>query len=159
MYSGKRSRSLLLLGHSDGTSTAAGGLRVLTTHTESPHVTETSVVAHLLQTVKVLTDLVVDLVGQALHGGSVLGVLHSVQEPRGHLEVLRLGDDLHDTLHLFVREGTCWGGVCKMGVLNASDAKRGEGKNIPARRLGSTLALWQAMKARRRPTPFTVRMA
>ena len=78
---------------------------MLTTDTESPHVTKTSVVAHLLQTVKVLANLVVDLVGQALHGGSVLGVLHSVEEPCGHLEVLRLGDDLHDTLHLFVREG------------------------------------------------------
>ena len=58
--------------------------------------TETTVNADLLQALQVLTELVIQAVGQELGVGSVLAVLLSVQEPGGDLvlsRVLHNGDD------------------------------------------------------------------
>ncbi|GMT25662.1 hypothetical protein PFISCL1PPCAC_16959, partial [Pristionchus fissidentatus] len=85
--------SSLLLGHSDSASLAAGGLGVLSTHTESPVVTETSVEADLLQTLEILTPLVVDTGRENLSGLAVLVVSSSVEEP---VRDLVLGGVLHD---------------------------------------------------------------
>ncbi|GMR48760.1 hypothetical protein PMAYCL1PPCAC_18955, partial [Pristionchus mayeri] len=85
--------SSLLLGHSDSASLAASGLGVLSTHTESPVVTETSVETDLLETLEILTPLVVDSGGENLGGLSVLVVSLSVEEP---VRDLVLGGVLHD---------------------------------------------------------------
>ena len=54
-------RSLsLLLGHTDGTTTAARCLGVLSTHTETPVVSETTVGTDLLQALEILTELAVN---------------------------------------------------------------------------------------------------
>lgn len=53
----------LLLRHTDGPTTATGGLGVLSTHTETPVVTETAVSPDLLQALEILTELGVDTVG------------------------------------------------------------------------------------------------
>ena len=54
---------------------------MLTTDTQAPVVTQTSVGANLLQTLQVLAELVVQHVGQSLGGLAVLDVTPSVKEP------------------------------------------------------------------------------
>jgi hypothetical protein len=66
---------------------------VLTTDTDTPVVTQTSVSTNLLQTFQVLTELVVQTVGQGVSVFAVLVVLLSVEEPVGDLV---LGGVLHD---------------------------------------------------------------
>ena len=57
---------LLLLGDTDDTATASGGLHVLSTHTKAPVVTQTSVGAHPLQALVVITKLGFEDVGNGL---------------------------------------------------------------------------------------------
>ena len=59
---------LLLLGHTDGPSPPSSGLGVLSTHSDTPVVTETPVGADLLQTLQVLTELVVEEISHHLAG-------------------------------------------------------------------------------------------
>lgn len=69
---------------------------MLSTHTEAPVVSETTVRPDLLQALKIITHLRVDAVGQDLGVLSVNDVLLPVQEPGGDLElcwVLHDGDD------------------------------------------------------------------
>jgi len=74
-----------LLGDTDGTTTTTGGLGVLSTDTETPVVTETTVGSDLLQALEILTELGVDGVGDDLGVLSVDDVLLSVEEPGGDL--------------------------------------------------------------------------
>ena len=76
---------LLLLGDTDGLTATTGGLGVLTSDTEAPVVTQTTMGADLLQTLKVLTKLVVQDVGHHLGGLAILVITLSVQEPVGNL--------------------------------------------------------------------------
>lgn len=94
----KRKGLALLLGDTDGTASATGGLGVLTADTETPVVTETTVGADLLQTLKVLTELAVETVGENLAILAIGDVALSVQEPRGDLVLSRVLDDGDDTL-------------------------------------------------------------
>ena len=73
--------SLLLLGHTHGLSLVSGGLGVLTSHTETPVVTEPTVGPDLLESLKILTQLVVEDVGHDLGGLAVLHVALPVEEP------------------------------------------------------------------------------
>lgn len=63
--------------------------------------TETTVDAHTLETLDVLTELGVHAVGQDLVVLAVDAVLLSVQEPRGDLVLSRVLEDLDDTLQFF----------------------------------------------------------
>jgi len=74
---------------------------VLTTHTDLPVVTQTSVQANLLHALNVLTKGLVHQVGNKLLELSVLVVLLSVKEPLGDLELEGVLDDSKDAL-LFV---------------------------------------------------------
>ena len=76
---------LLLLGDTDGFSLVSGGLGVLTSDTETPVVTEPTVGPDLLESLKILTQLVVEDVGHDLGGLAVLDVALPVQEPVGDL--------------------------------------------------------------------------
>ena len=76
---------LLLLGHTHGFSLVSSGLGVLTSHTETPVVTEPTVSSDLLESLKILTELVVEDVGHHLGGLAVLDVALPVQEPVGNL--------------------------------------------------------------------------
>ena len=63
----------------------AGGLGVLTPDAEAPVVTQATVGADLLQTLEVLTKLVVEDVGHHLGSLAVLDVALPVEEPIGDL--------------------------------------------------------------------------
>lgn len=71
----------LLLGHTDGPATTARRLGVLTTHTEAPVVTETTVRPDLLQALEVFTELRVDAVGKDLRVLAIDNVALTVKEP------------------------------------------------------------------------------
>lgn len=88
----------LLLGHTDGASTATSGLGVLTTDTQTPVVTETAVGADLLEALKVLTELAVQTVGNHLVVLAIGDIALSVQEPGGDLVLGRGLEDGDDTL-------------------------------------------------------------
>lgn len=96
----------LLLGDTDGAATAAGGLGVLTTDTETPVVAETTVSADLLEALKIVTELRVDTVGEDLRVLAVDNVALSVEEPGRDLVLRRVLDDGDDTLELFGGELT-----------------------------------------------------
>ena len=81
---------LLLLGHTHGFSLVSSGLGVLTSHTETPVVTEPTVGPDLLESLKILTQLVVEDVGHDLGGLTVLDVTLPVQEPVGDLVLARV---------------------------------------------------------------------
>lgn len=86
--------------HSDSFSATTSGLGVLTTDTESPVGTETTVVTDLLQTFEVLTHLGVKLVGKKVTVLSVNDILLPVDEPVGDLELSRVLHDGDDSLEL-----------------------------------------------------------
>ena len=77
--------NLFLLGHSDSLALVAGGLGVLSPDTEAPVVTQATVGADLLQTLEILTKLVVEDVGHHLGSLAVLDVALPVEEPIGDL--------------------------------------------------------------------------
>ncbi len=96
----------LPLGDTDSPAAAAGSLGVLTTHTESPVVTETTVSADLLEALEILTELGVNTVGENLRVLAVDNVALSVEEPGRDLVLGRVLDDGDDTLELFGRKLT-----------------------------------------------------
>jgi hypothetical protein len=71
---------------------------VLTTDTEAPVVTETTVGADLLQALKILTELGVDTVGDDLRVLAIDNVTLSVEEPGRDLVLRGVLDDGDDTL-------------------------------------------------------------
>jgi len=69
---------------------------VLTTHTDTPVVTETTMGADLFQSLKILTELRVNGIGQDLRVFAVNDIALPVQEPERYLElgrVLKDGDN------------------------------------------------------------------
>jgi hypothetical protein len=79
---------------------------VLTAHTETPVVTETTVSADLLEALEIVTELRVDTVGEDLRVLAVDNVALPVQEPCGDLVLGRVLHDGDDTLKLFGGELT-----------------------------------------------------
>jgi hypothetical protein len=80
-------------------SVSASGLCVLTTDSDAPVVTDTSVSSDLLQSLEIFTELDVDVVREDLGVFTVLDVLLSVEEPVWHTVlswVLHNGDELLD---------------------------------------------------------------
>ena len=96
----------LLLGHTDRPAAATGGLGVLTTHTQAPVVTETTVGADLLQALQIITQLRVHAIGQDLRVFAIHNIALSVEEPRGDLVLGWALDDGDDSLELFGGEFT-----------------------------------------------------
>ena len=91
----------LLLGDTDGPATAAGRLGVLTTDTETPVVTKTTVTPDLLQPLQIVTELRFEIVGEDLVVLAVDDVALSVDEPEGDLVGEGVLDDGDDALELF----------------------------------------------------------
>jgi hypothetical protein len=107
LNSTKRVQGLaLLLRHTHSLSAATSGLGVLTTHTEAPVVTETPVVPDLLEALKVVTELGVDLVGGDLRGLAILEVLPPVEHPSGDLVLVGVLHNVHKIVHLLLGELT-----------------------------------------------------
>ena len=148
--------NLFLLGHSDSLALVTGGLGVLTPDTEAPVVTETTVGTNLLQTLEVLTKLVVEDVGHHLGSLAVLDVALPVEEPigdlvlAGGLEKLKLnicldtgpnyvltnlhdGDQLLNLLLVEFSGSPAEGDVCllqaKIGVTTTNTLDRGQGEH------------------------------
>lgn len=74
---------------------------MLTTDTETPVVTKTSVGTDLLQSLEIVTELGVDTVGQDLRILAINNVALSVEEPGWDLVLCWVLDDGDDTLKLF----------------------------------------------------------
>ena len=97
---------LFLLRHTDGTSTTTSSLGVLTTDTETPVVTETTMSTDLLQAFQIFTHLGVNTVGDSLGVLAINSILLSVKEPVGDLVLSRVLKDGDDTFQLFVAQFT-----------------------------------------------------
>ena len=74
-------KDLLLLGDTDSLALVSSGLGVLATGSEAPVVTQTTMGTDLLQTLQVLTDLVVQDISHHLIGLTILVVPLSIEEP------------------------------------------------------------------------------
>ena len=93
---------LLLLGHTDSSSTTTSGLGVLATHSQAPVVTETTVGTDLLQALQVLTQLRVQGGRGQLQVLAVDDVLLPVEEPIGDLVLAGVADDGQHLLDLLL---------------------------------------------------------
>jgi hypothetical protein len=111
---------LLLLGDTNGTSTTTSGLGVLTTDTDTPVVTETTVVTDLLQTLKIITVLGVKNVRDNLRGLAINNILLSVKEPGGDLVLSRVLEDSDNTLQFFAGEFTSSLGEIDISLLTGN---------------------------------------
>lgn len=107
----------LLLADTDGASAAASSLGVLTTDTETPVVTQTTVGADLLQALKILTELAVQTVGQNLGVLAIDDIALSVEEPGGDLVLGGVLEDGDDTLEFFGGELTSALAQINIGLL------------------------------------------
>ena len=109
-------RCLLLLGHTDGLTTATSGLGVLSTNTDTPVMTKTTMGSDLLQTFQIFTHFVVQEIGHNLVGLAVLDILLPVEEPIWDLVlpwVLHDGDNL---VNLFLGEFSSTLGQVNVGL-------------------------------------------
>ena len=79
-----------------------GSLGVLTTDTETPEVTETTVGTDLLQALEIITEFGINTVRENLAVLAIDNVLLPVQEPRRDFVLRRVLDDRNDAFE-FVR--------------------------------------------------------
>ena len=112
-----RDNLALLLADTDGTATATSGLGVLSTHTETPVVTETAVGADTLETLKILTGLAVEGVGDNLGVLAIGDVALSVQEPCRDLILGGVLEDGDHTLEFFGGKLTSTVGKSRVSLL------------------------------------------
>jgi len=92
----------LLLGDTDSSPAATGSLGVLSTNTERPHVTETTVRANLTKPLQILTELGVHGVRDDLSVGAVLDVSLPVKEVDGDLVGKGVLDDIDQLVDFFL---------------------------------------------------------
>ncbi len=97
----KTNRLTLLLADTDGTTSSASGLGMLTTDTQAPVVSQTTMGADLLQALQILTQLALHAVGQDLVVLAVDDVALSVEEPAGDLVLGRVLDDGDNSFEFF----------------------------------------------------------
>jgi len=77
-----------------------GGLSVLTTDTDSPVVSETTVQLHLLHAFNVLTERLIEEIGVLLAGLSVLDASLAIEHPLRNFELQGVADDSDDLIDL-----------------------------------------------------------
>jgi hypothetical protein len=102
----KNINRLLLSNNTDSLASSTSSLGVLTSDTQSPVVSETSVGTHSLQTLEILTELVVKLVDKKVRILAVDNISLSVEEPAGDLILSGVLDDGNNSLQLFDGELT-----------------------------------------------------
>lgn len=90
----------LLLGHTDSASATASGLGVLSADSQTPRMTEAAMHADLFQMLQILTQLVIQVVGEELAELAVLAVFLTIQEPIGDLVRLGVLHNCHQTLQV-----------------------------------------------------------
>ena len=98
--------TLFLLGDTNGATTTTSSLGVLTTDTDTPVVTKTTVSTDLLETLKIFTELGVKTVGDSLAVLAINNILLSVKEPVGDLVLGGVLKNSNDALQLFVAQFT-----------------------------------------------------
>ncbi|KAH9086753.1 hypothetical protein Ae201684P_000174 [Aphanomyces euteiches] len=103
------------------TTTSSTG--VLTTHTETPPVAQTTMDADLLQAFQIVTQLGVQDVGNGLRALAGLEVLLSVEEPSGDLELGWVLDDRDQTFDFIVGQFTSTLGDVHFGLLADHDGE------------------------------------
>ena len=111
---------LFLLGDTNGTTATTSSLGVLTTNTDTPVVTETTVVTDLLQTFEIFTELGVKNVGDDLRRLAVNNILLSVEEPVGDLVLGRVLENSDNTFQFFRREFTSSLGKINISLLTGN---------------------------------------
>jgi hypothetical protein len=97
---------LLLAANTDSLSTSTSSLGVLTADSESPVVTETTMVPDLLQTFEIITHLGIKLRRSQLAVFTVLDILLPVKEIIGDLVGTGVANNVHDSLKLLSTELT-----------------------------------------------------
>ena len=100
MWSNQSYCSLLLGVHGGKSTVTASGLSVLTTDTDAPVVTQTTVEAHTLHALNVLTESLIQEISILLGGLAILVVTVPVQHPGRDLELQRVAHHSHDLVHL-----------------------------------------------------------
>lgn len=105
-----------LLGDSHSATTTSGSLGVLTTHTDTPRVTQTTMDTNLLHALKVLTQLVVQIVGKKLAKLAILDILATIQEPVGNLVLTRILHDRDDAFQVGLVQFTGALGAVDLGL-------------------------------------------
>ena len=99
--------NLFLLGDTNGPTLSAGGLGVLTSDSETPVMSETSVGSDLLQSLQILTQFVVQLVTEDLGELAVLDILLPVEEVVWDFVLAGVLHDLHDSLKFLLGDLSC----------------------------------------------------
>ena len=101
--------STLLLRNTNSPTSPSGRLRVLSPHSETPVVSQTTVSPDLLQPLEIFTEFAVHVVGQHLAVLSVHDVALSVEEPGRDLVLCRILDNSDDALEFLGGEFTSTG--------------------------------------------------
>jgi hypothetical protein len=96
----------LLLGNANSPAASSSRLRVLSTNTKAPVVTETTMSTDLLQSLKILTKLGIDTVGKNLGIFAIDDIALTIEEPSGDLVLGRILNDCDDSLEFFGGELT-----------------------------------------------------
>jgi hypothetical protein len=94
-------RLTLLLADTNGAASSTGGLGMLTSHTQAPVVTETTMGSDLLETLQIFTQLALHSVGQNLRVLAIDDVSLSVEKPGWDLVLSRILDDCDNSLEFF----------------------------------------------------------
>jgi len=102
----KGSLSSLLFGDTNGSSLSARGLRVLTSHSHSPLMSQPSMTSDFLEPLEIITELGVEGGGDDLGKFSVFDVLLSIEKPIWDLILLGMLDNSHQALDLIGRKLT-----------------------------------------------------
>ncbi len=92
-------------GHTQHLALTTSGTRVLTTHSVTPVVTNTSVRADLLHSLDIGADGCDKIVDGHVGGLSGGEILLSVDEPAGDLELLGVHNDSNELLNLLIGQG------------------------------------------------------
>lgn len=96
----------LLLAHTNSSTSATGGLGMLTANSETPEVTQATMGTDLFESLQILTKLGVQIVGRHLRKLAVANVLLPVEEPVGDLKLAWVRDDGDQAFHLLLGELT-----------------------------------------------------
>lgn len=99
-------RLSLLLADTNSSTPSASSLRVLTSHSETPVVSQTTMRSDLLQSLQVLSQLAFHVVCQDLRILAIDNIPLSVQEPGWNFVLCRVLNDRDDSLELFRRDLT-----------------------------------------------------
>jgi hypothetical protein len=99
-------RSVSAARHADSFSATTSCLGVLTTHSVTPVVANTSVCSHLLQSLNIFTNFADKDIYNTLGSFARGDIFLSIQEPIWHFELSRVVDDCYKFLDLFITEST-----------------------------------------------------